>query len=141
MSRLQAAADIYLGRMNEGARWNNRRGHRAGEKFGPTLPVAHEADAAEEKTNVWYVGGSAKREARELFLMAGRNGHTIEELRGDISITTEEMVQVDRWCEQEPCLASRIRGAINYRGAVLAAFDKLVENDAALTRSKTAAAD
>src|SRR5712692_587695 len=124
----QTSAAHYFHRMKQEAFWN-RRERKAEEPHDLTLlPVLNEADLQPEPpTDLWFVG-SPQLEAKEFFEMLQRNGHTVEELRADIGISPAEMLQLDRWCEQEPCLAWRIRKMVSYRQQVLAGFNSLVEN-------------
>ncbi len=156
-----SASDKYLNRIREEGRWNSRCGHRAGVKFSPTLPVNKftpdeqvawawdEAQKDEEPReerpihtggNFWYCGSPAT-EAREFFKMLQRGVADLQTLRGDIGISPEQMEDLNKWIASKPKLESRIRRTMAYRQRALVAFDKLVENDAALSRLQTAAAD
>jgi hypothetical protein len=131
-----SASDKYLHRMHDEGRWNKRRGRHAGFSPGPVLPELPSAtecgeDSASEATNLWSTG-SVLSEAREFAVMVGRNGWNVEELRADIGISPEELVELEKWCEAEPTLAWHIRTLVHYRQRVLAAFNVLVENEGVL---------
>jgi hypothetical protein len=143
MSRVQAAADLYLGRMREEGRWN-RRGRTTSEAHGPRLPELPSASECEEASasevaNLWSTG-RAETEAKEFYALLGRNGETAEVLRETIGVSGVELKELSEWAEAEPYLASHIQAMIDYRMEVLAEFNRLVENDAAESRSQTAVA-
>ncbi len=152
----QSSAQQYLIRARAEAHWNRRR---AGVKSGTSLPVNkctsqdefdrawEEALRAEPFTSpetdapiqaaLWYCGNPLG-EAREFLKLLQRGVCDLEKLRSDIGISVSEMADLSAWIAWKPSLESRIRRMIVYREKVLAAFNALVESDAALTTPQTA---
>jgi len=155
-----SASAKYLDRMREERYWNNRRGHRAGVKFGPTLPVNkspdrqaawawEEAQKAEGQTEEvpihtgghWF-HGSSTNEAKDFFKLLERGVSDLKTLRRDIAISREELADLTRWITRQPKLESRIKRMIDHRVRVLDEFNRLVaESCAAQTTPQNAAAD
>jgi hypothetical protein len=161
-----SASDKYLYRMREEGHWNRRRARDAVELHGPTLPpVFNEATApppvkdlrAHYAQKIWeelresdvpqrkrdgdlWRPGSPAIEALCLYEMIGKNGDDVQSLRELIAMSDADRRELRLWTEQEPQLRYKIEGMIYYRELVLSAFNRLVENNAALTGSQTALA-
>jgi hypothetical protein len=81
--------------------------------------------------DLWRPGPPAI-EAAALSRLIGKNGDSIDDLRALIGVSPEEKNELDLWCLREPRLKRKIEGMVYFRELVLAAFNSLVENDAAL---------
>ncbi len=159
-----SASNQYLNRMHEEGYWNHRR-RTGGVKSGPgprgtvnQITAQEEALWSEAQREVqsaqfadfdegittatlWYCG-SWKNEARDFFKLLQRGVSDVETVRADIAVNALEMADLNAWIAWKPNLESRIRRMVAYRAQMLDEFNRLVaENDAALTRSQTAAAD
>jgi len=94
--------------------------------FG-TIAARKTETQTESKHDVWRPGSPAI-EAAALFRLVGKNGGSIDDLRGLIRVPPVEEEEVRKWCQSEPNLRNKIQVMIRHRELCLAAFNRLVKN-------------
>ena len=78
----------------------------------------------------WRVGSPAVEAAALFRLLRRGNGYTVESLRQLIAVSPADKRELMEWAAlSSPSIAVRIDGMIAFREEVLAAFDRLVENE------------
>ena len=82
--------------------------------------------AADNEGGAWGCA-EPKSEARSLFQLLGRNGHTIDKLRELIRVTPKEEAILRASALDSPILAGHIERVLRYRVQVAEEFERLIE--------------
>jgi hypothetical protein len=94
----------------------------------PHSPKYESREGSANDFEAWHFAG-ARTEARALFGLLGRNGHTKESLLELIRVSPQEQAALKDCAARYPDLAGRIERALEYRERVEKEFERLCRED------------